>query len=129
MLGALMEGAAGITDPGFTYLAVKIAPRWAASAVQTAFVVARYPASAAYVAYRWTREARSLTLQTTGTSTFAAITIPIPDDVPDSATFFIDAVAQPAGAIVVVQDRRMIALKLNETSAVRGLHHTFRLEW
>lgn len=129
MLGALMEGAAGIVDPGFTFLAVKIAPRWLHSAVQSAFVVARYPASSAYVAYQWARDARSLSLQTTGTSTFASITIPVPDDAPDNLQFFIDDVAQPAGALTVVADRRIIAIKISETSSVRGLHHTFRLEW
>lgn len=129
MLGALMEGAAGIADPGFTFLAVKIAPRWAHSAVQSAAVVARYPASAAYVAYRWTRAARSLELQTTGTSIFASITIPVPDDVPATAVFSIDGQNQAGDSVTTVADRRMISIKLSETSAFRGLHHTFRLEW
>ncbi len=129
MLGALMEGAAGIVDTGFTYLATKISPRWASSAVREAFVIARYPASTAYVAYRWRYADNQLTLQTTGTATFASISIPIPDAIPDSATLTIDGVVQDTNGFSMVRDRRMMNVKISETSVLRGLHHTFQLDW
>jgi len=129
MLGALMEGAAGIVDTGFAFLATKISPRWAASAVREAFVVARYPAGSAYVAYRWQYADNQLTLQTTGTATFATISIPIPDAIPDAATLTIDGVVQDTNGISVVRDRRMMNVKITETSVLRGLHHTFQLDW
>jgi hypothetical protein len=129
MLGALMEGAAGIVDTGFAFLATKISPRWASSKVRQAFVVARYPASSAYVAYRWQYDPNRLTLQTTGTATFATITIPIPDAVPDGATLSIDGVVQPTNGISIVHDRRMMIVKITEKSALRGLHHTFQFDW
>ncbi len=55
MLGALIEGAAGVEDHGVRYSDVTLSPRWPASAqaVNTAYVVARYAASDGYVAYRW----------------------------------------------------------------------------
>jgi hypothetical protein len=54
MLGALMEGAAGIEDIGVRYSDVIISPRWVATPdVDSAYVVARYAASGSYVAYRW----------------------------------------------------------------------------
>ena len=129
MLGALMEGAAGIVDTGFAFLATKISPRWAASKVRQAFVVARYPASSAYVAYRWHYDTNQLTLRTTGTATFATITIPIPDAVPDRAMLSIDGVVQATNGITVVRDRRMMIVKITETSPLRGLHHTFQFDW
>lgn len=53
MLGALMEGAAGVEDDGVRYSAVTLSPRWVADNKTSAAVVARYPASDGYVAYRW----------------------------------------------------------------------------
>lgn len=63
MIGALMEGAAGIEDHGKTYSKATISPRWPATYdlhnaspatdVTDAYVVARYAASDGYVAYRW----------------------------------------------------------------------------
>jgi len=125
----LMEGAAGIVDTGFAFLATKISPRWASSAVREAYVVARYPASTAYVAYRWQYAQHRLTLQTTGTATFATISIPIPDAIPDTAILTIDGVVQPTNGISVVRDRRMMNRKITETSELRGLHHTFQFDW
>jgi hypothetical protein len=56
MLGALIEGGAGIVDEGLRYDAVSISPRWLASPrdkVNSAYAVARYAASDGYAAYRW----------------------------------------------------------------------------
>jgi hypothetical protein len=56
MLGALVEGAAGVEDAGLSFSAAQISPRWPAvprSPVQSAYVVARYAASTGYAAYRW----------------------------------------------------------------------------
>lgn len=61
MLGALMEGAAGIEDRGLRYSETVISPRWPASEgglldpVEAAYVITRYAASEAYAAYNWQR--------------------------------------------------------------------------
>ena len=129
MLGALMEGAAGIVDTGFAYKAAKITPRWGFSPVRQAYVVARYPASQAYVAYRWQQSARRIEMHTTGTATFATVNIPIPDETPDTATLTIDGVVQQTNGIAVVRGRRMISIKITENTDLRGLHHLFVVEW
>ncbi|NTU84966.1 MAG: hypothetical protein HGA45_37305, partial [Chloroflexales bacterium] len=59
MLGALVEGAAGIEDAGVAYSAATISPRWLADPrdqVTQAFAVARYAASGGYAAYSWRYE-------------------------------------------------------------------------
>lgn len=55
MLGALLEGAAGIEDHGVRYSDVTLSPRWPAAeaTINDAYVVTRYAASEGYVAYRW----------------------------------------------------------------------------
>lgn len=56
MLGALIEGAAGIEDQHITFNTVTISPRWPADpvhAIRDVYAVARYAASDGYVAYRW----------------------------------------------------------------------------
>ncbi|WP_322496240.1 hypothetical protein [Chloroflexus sp.] len=56
MLGALVEGAAGIEDRHIAFNTVTISPRWPADpvyAIRDVYVVARYAASDGYVAYRW----------------------------------------------------------------------------
>ncbi len=129
MLGALMEGAGGVVDSGFAFIAAKITPRWGFSSVREAYVVARYPASTAYVAYRWQQSARIIELHTTGTARFATVTIPIPDEARDTATLTIDGVLQPKNGIVVVRDRHMIMIKITEKTSIRGLHHDFVVQW
>ena len=67
MLGALMEGAAGVEDNGVRYSDATLSPRWpAAPGVSGAYVVARYAASGGYVAYRWSRAEKELGLEATG---------------------------------------------------------------
>lgn len=56
MLGALLEGAAGLSDEGIAYNAATIGPRWLAAprdAITDAYASARYAASDGYAAYRW----------------------------------------------------------------------------
>jgi hypothetical protein len=67
MLGALMEGAAGVEDNGVRYSDATLSPRWPAEpGVRSAYVVARYAASDGYVAYRWAREEKELNVEATG---------------------------------------------------------------
>ncbi|MFM7677542.1 MAG: hypothetical protein ACKO83_01695, partial [Roseiflexaceae bacterium] len=66
MLAALMEGAAGVFDAGMMYSSVKLSPRWAMDGVTDATIVARYPASAGYVAYTWQMTTQQITLDVTG---------------------------------------------------------------
>jgi hypothetical protein len=55
MVGALIEGAAGIEDIGVRYSQAIVSPRWVAAEdeITQAYAVARYAASDAYVAYSW----------------------------------------------------------------------------
>jgi hypothetical protein len=54
MLGALIEGAAGVVDTGTRYRDVTLSPRWGATPdVRQVSVVVGYGASDGYVAYRW----------------------------------------------------------------------------
>lgn len=56
MLGALVEGAAGIEDQHIAFNTVTISPRWPADpvyAIRDVYAVARYAAGDGYVAYRW----------------------------------------------------------------------------
>jgi hypothetical protein len=56
MLGALIEGAAGIEERGLKFSSVTLSPRWLAAPrdeLTSAYAVARYAASDGYAAYRW----------------------------------------------------------------------------
>ncbi|RRR77789.1 MAG: hypothetical protein EI684_01025 [Candidatus Viridilinea halotolerans] len=56
MLGALIEGAAGIENRGLKFSAATLSPRWLAdprNRINDAYAVARYAAADGYVAYRW----------------------------------------------------------------------------
>lgn len=77
MLGALMEGAAGITDPGFAFLASRITPRWQYGGVNEAYVVARYAAGTGYVAYRWQKESGRIRFELTGSGQFTTLHLPM----------------------------------------------------
>jgi hypothetical protein len=56
MLGALVEGAAGLEDAGINYAAATVSPRWLAAprnTITAAYASARYAASDGYAAYTW----------------------------------------------------------------------------
>ncbi len=88
MLGALIEGAAGLSDDGLNYSAVTISPRWLAAPrdkLNQAYAVARYAASDGYVAYSWshTPPPRSggegrLDLEATGSGTTFQLRLLLP---------------------------------------------------
>lgn len=87
MLGALFEGLAGIVDTASRYDDALISPRWPAEpAIMQAYVVARYPASDGYVAYRWQREAQGLRLYVTGSGRTAYVRFMLPPDAGDDVT-------------------------------------------
>ncbi len=59
MLGALIEGAAGIEDQGIALSHATLSPRWLAAprhSLNSAYAVARYATSDGYAAYRWQYE-------------------------------------------------------------------------
>jgi len=56
---ALLEGLAGVEDQGTAFSRTRIAPRWEAANVASAEVTVKYPASAGYCRYRYSRD-RSL---------------------------------------------------------------------
>ncbi len=82
MLGALIEGAAGVEDLGARYRSVQLSPRWSrADDVREARVVARYAASDGYIAYRWRRAANRITLDFTGSGDRVTVRILLPEGV------------------------------------------------
>jgi hypothetical protein len=79
MLGALMEGAAGVEDNGVRYSDATVSPRWPAEpGVSSAYVVARYAASGGYVAYRWAREEKGLSVDATGSGALLRLRLLLP---------------------------------------------------
>ncbi len=83
MLGALMEGAAGIGDTQSRYQEVDVAPRWTAlPQARDVRVVARYAASDGYVAYHWQRAEQRISLELTGTWQRARVRLLLPEDAP-----------------------------------------------
>jgi hypothetical protein len=121
MLGALMEGAAGVLDAGTAYQSVKLTPRWQASGVHTAYVVARYPASQGYVAYDWLWHDQQITLTTTGSGNNLAMTIPLPETV-TNATVLCDGQPVP-DAFIWIKNRPYVFIKIT------GLTHTVQISW
>jgi hypothetical protein len=96
MLGALLEGAAGIEDQSTRYREVTVSPRWTATpAVDSARVVARYGASDGYVAYTWERTAQGLRLDLTGSWEHAWVRLLLPTDAPEKVTLRVDGTPAP----------------------------------
>lgn len=63
---AILEGLAGVKDEGAAFRRTVLAPRWEAVGVRRAEVTVRYPASDGYSAYRYTRDAETITLEFAG---------------------------------------------------------------
>lgn len=94
MLGALIEGAAGIEDRSALYHDVVLSPRWsAADDVQQARVVARYAASDGYIAYRWQRQERGLSLDLTGTAEHIQLRLLLPANIKRATQVTLDGAA------------------------------------
>ncbi len=82
MIGALMEGAAGFNDRASAYRDLLLTPRWAADpTVAEVYAVARYAASDGYAAYHWRREARSISLNVTGSAERAEVRLLVPPEI------------------------------------------------
>jgi hypothetical protein len=88
MIGALVEGAAGVEDGGINFGSAVLSPRWPASPhapVSDAYVVARYAAGGGYAAYRWHYEPaarkggpQSISVEATGSGDSATLRILLP---------------------------------------------------
>jgi hypothetical protein len=88
MLGALIEGAAGLEDAGIAFGAATISPRWLAdprNSVTSAYASARYAASGGYAAYSWRYELPAkpgaearLTLEATGSGDSMRLRVLLP---------------------------------------------------
>ncbi|MEF3273284.1 MAG: hypothetical protein K6356_02635 [Chloroflexus sp.] len=99
MLGALFEGLAGIADDASCYDDVIISPRWPVeSAIMEAYVVARYPASDGYVAYRWQRAGRTLRLHVTGSGRTAYVRLMLPPEAGDEVMMTV--AGQPVAPVI-----------------------------
>lgn len=87
MLGALFEGLAGIVDEASRYDDAIISPRWSVEpAITRVEVVARYPASDGYVAYRWQRNDQSMQLYVTGSGRIAYVRFLLPETAGEAIT-------------------------------------------
>jgi hypothetical protein len=83
MIGALIEGAAGVVDKSSRYRELELSPRWGALPdMRRARVVARYGGSDGYVAYTWTydKAAQQVHLSATGTWENALVRLMLPPD-------------------------------------------------
>lgn len=123
MLGALLEGAAGVEDRGDRYSNLWLSPRWSAAPdVRTARVVTRYAASAGYVAYTWQRTERGLTLDLTGAWECARVRLLLPADAPDPQRLQVDGRPAPLTIEQVVNSRYAVF-------DVGGGNATASVEW
>lgn len=119
MLGALLEGAAGIEDISTRYRQVEISPRWSAVPdIENAWVVARYGPSGpstSYIAYRWQRHtsptSETLVLDVTGTWQQARLRLLLPETAPDdeaAVRVLLDGSPLDAGIRKVASSRYVI---------------------
>lgn len=89
MLGALIEGAAGVVDQEALFRDLSLNPRWAAlPESKHVRVVVRYAASDGYVAYRWSydAEAQRVRMQVTGSWDTAHVRLLLPYDGRDTTS-------------------------------------------
>ena len=92
MLGALMEGAAGINDSSIAYQVSRITPRWQYGGVNEAYVVARYAAGDGYVAYRWQKRPGFIRIEVTSSSQFSTLNLPMQVGTFDTAQVMLNGV-------------------------------------
>lgn len=120
MLGALMEGAAGVEEGGVRYSNVTLSPRWTVAAaagrpVASAYVVARYAASEGYVAYRWhydppaDRAPAALRLEATGSGSAMRLRLLLPGGVRDVSSVTLNG-QSVAAQIERIGDSRYVVL-------------------
>jgi hypothetical protein len=116
MLGALIEGAAGVEDQGARYREVRLSPRWShAEDVREAWVVARYAASDGYAAYRWRRGATGLALDFTGSGERVVVRLLLPEGIGEIANVALDG--QPhAYTVEEVYGSRYVTLEVGAGS-------------
>jgi hypothetical protein len=95
MLGALIEGAAGIEDRGALYQEVILSPRWIFTRdVDQTQVTARYAASDGYVAYRWRRMESGVEIHVTGSGERIHLRVPLPEHVTVPSLVMLNAMPQ-----------------------------------
>jgi hypothetical protein len=83
MLGALIEGAAGIVDRGAQYEDAIISLRWEAlPGVNEVYAVARYAAADGYSAYRWQRDEGGYRLELSSSGEKSFVRFLLPPDAP-----------------------------------------------
>ena len=93
MLGALIEGAAGIEDRGALYQDVTLSPRWSyADGVESARVIARYAASNGYIAYHWRRQTNQLHFAVSGSGERVRVRLLLPAEVRNVTRVTLDGV-------------------------------------
>jgi hypothetical protein len=104
MLGALMEGAAGVEDIGIRYSEAIISPRWIAAEdeITSAYVAARYAVSDGYVAYQWNyseeRGQPTLHLEATGSGQTLHIRMLLPQEASEVTSVTVNG--QPAPIVI-----------------------------
>lgn len=126
MLGALMEGAAGITDPGFAFLASRVTPRWQYGGVNEAYVVARYAAGSGYVAYRWQKQPGAIRFEMTGSGQFTTLHLPMELGTFDRAEVALNGVSRND------LKQRLDGIPhvvLTTNDATQGVSHVIEVTW
>lgn len=122
MLGALIEGAAGIVDTASAYRTVTVSPRWAIlPEADHARVVARYAASDAYVAYQWERTTNGIRLEMTGSWERARVRILLPREVSKHHTVSLRVDGQEQPVEIVTKGGRYAVAEVRDGNALLEL--------
>ncbi|MFO7166780.1 MAG: hypothetical protein DIU80_002015 [Chloroflexota bacterium] len=114
MLAALVEGAAGIEDSGLAFSSVTISPRWAAVDVSGAYAAARYPASAGYAAYTWSRAANAIGLEASSSADHMRLRLLLPAEARGSVRVTLNG-SPVAHTVETVRASRYVVLETTET--------------
>ncbi|MBA4322920.1 MAG: hypothetical protein C0408_08910, partial [Odoribacter sp.] len=80
MLYALIEGLAGVKDIQKEFKNIRLTPRWEAAGVKDAEAMIEYPASGAYVKYKYLNSDKSIKLEVEGTAEFIDLELYLPDN-------------------------------------------------
>jgi len=82
MLAALIQGLGGVLDTDRAYTRAELSPRWSATPVRRARVLARYGASRGYVGYDFEHdsESRSIAIVLTGSGQHVRVRVLLPAD-------------------------------------------------
>ncbi len=87
-VSAMMEGLAGIEDMSTGFRKVRLSPRWASAGVDSAYIVARYPASDAWFGCDYQASDAGIEIECSGTGKALAIRMLMPEQANTMTVFW-----------------------------------------